>query len=237
MKVSRVVFFFMIAALATWETSAYASTINFAPTDQTTYCTDAGGCSTWPEQLFFAKGRSGAVNTFEYALGQNTNASQATGQYTYTSGVAVPFEIVFTPTAISMTYGNTGPITWNFSPPPGFGIEDLYMRIAASQSGWSMALDNVVLNGSDVTWNSAASVTSPSPTGSQYYHASLGGPLYNFTLTGDAILTYSGPFSSGGEQASFAFYGLNSVPTPEPVSCLLTGTGLLGLGYLLRKRH
>lgn len=182
---------------------------------------------------FVGEGRIGSNSvggaTFEYDLGKSTSAPGAQGELAWGNGTSHAFSLTFDGATanFSIQGGNANPLTYS-----GFAFTDDFNALVFRLGAYDGTIDltDLVLNGT--------SLGSLSKAGGVNYWAATDSFGSGFTLTGTAALSWTGstPRNSG---LSFQFKGMNAPvnDVPEPASMAIFATGLLGLGWMARRRR
>jgi hypothetical protein len=138
-----------------------------------------------PAINFVAEGRigdRGGAATFELDLGQSTAAPATQAQYPWVSGQVEPFTLTYD-TGTGLVTFQLGGRTLIYAPTATF--TDIYIRTRATQTGTSVVVNNLVLDGCAVPDQSSAT-----GNGLDYLHLSGGTLGDGFVLTGDATMTW-----------------------------------------------
>jgi len=158
---------------------------------------------------FVAEGRIGdrsGAATFELDLGQDTGAPAVTAQYGWVSAQVEPFSVVYD--------NNTGTVTFslggrNLVFAPAGTFTDIFVRTRAVNLDSDVRVDNLFLDGAPVNNQSAAA-------GDGVDILRIQGGMLNdgFTLTGNAILTWTGSAPTQSRLAFQVKVGTPGPPTP-----------------------
>jgi hypothetical protein len=151
------------------------------------FASDAAFHAVQPEAgiQFVAEGRIGdrsGAATFELDLGATTAAPATTAQYGWVNGQAEPFTLSFNSGTGVVTF-QLGGKTLNYT--PGGTFTDIYVRTRATQSGTSLVVDDLDLDGCPIADNSTA-------VGDGIDYLRIAGGTLNdgFVLTGIATLSW-----------------------------------------------
>ena len=150
------------------------------------------------DTIFVAEGRigdRGGAATFELDLGQSTAAPAVTRQYAWQNGFVEPFSLVYDIATGNVTFSLGGQTLVYHTPFINFG--DIFVRTRAVYAGTSVVVSDLVLDGESV--GSASSATGP---GLDIVWISGGTLMDGFTLTGSAVLSWTGTPPS---QSNLAF--------------------------------
>lgn len=140
------------------------------------------------DTMFVSEGRIGDLGgaaTFELDLGQDTGAPFVTAQYDWQSGVTEPFSISYD-AGTSMVTFILGGVTLTYTT-PWFDFDQVFVRTRAVNEGSSVTVSDIVIDGESVMDQSQA-------TGNGLDNLWIQGAILNdgFTLTGNAVLTWTG---------------------------------------------
>ena len=150
--------------------------------------TDAEMLSYIQNIAIVAEGRigdRGGAATFELDLGDNTGSPATTAQYAWQSGVVEPFTLGYDKVTNVATFTLGGRVL-TYSPAVSF--REFFVRTRAVDSGASVRVYDLVLNGQGVGDLSAAN----GPDGLDILAVSGVDLSQGFTLTGVAVLTWTG---------------------------------------------
>ena len=137
---------------------------------------------------FVAEGRigdRGGVATFELDLGDNTGNPATTAQYNWQTGVVEPFTVSYNNVTNVVTF-TLGGKTLTYSPAVGF--REFFVRTRAVDVNTSVRVYDLVLNAQNLGDLSSAT----GPDGLDILAVSGVDLFQGFTLTGVAVLTWSG---------------------------------------------
>jgi hypothetical protein len=140
------------------------------------------------DTLFVSEGRigdRGGMATFELDLGGDTGDPATTAQYNWQSGVVEPFTVTYDSGTSEVTF-SLGGITLYYTT-PWFDFDQVFIRTRAVDEGTFVTVDNIVIEGESVGAQSHAD-------GSGLDILWIKGASLNdgFTMTGDAVLFWSG---------------------------------------------
>lgn len=150
--------------------------------------TDAEMLEFLSDTLFVAEGRIGDLGgaaTFELDLGQNSGAPGSTAQYDWQNGVPEPFTIAYDNLTGEVTFA-LGGVFLSYTT-PYFDFDQIFVRTRATETGTSIVVDGLVIDGTAIDDHSSA-------VGSGLdilwiREASLNN---GFVLTGTATLAWTG---------------------------------------------
>lgn len=192
-----------------------------------------------PNLAFVAEGRIGnnAMNgTHELNFhGTNENNPTATSDqadYVWTSGLPTVFKLMYDATTRNISYqvGNTvlNSIANNNV------VSDIFIRARATVSESSIAIANLVFNGTPLSQSLAIAGTSNWSDSMEYLRIS--GVTDSFTLEGTSIMSWGNTRPSNSNLAYQIKVG-NAEAVPEPLSVLGLGLGASGLAFLKKRRQ
>jgi hypothetical protein len=150
--------------------------------------TDAELVAMLSDTMFVAEGRIGDLGgaaTFELDLGQDTGAPFVTAQYAWQSGVVEPFSITYDAGTSLVTF-TLGGVTLEYHT-PWFDFDQVFVRTRAVNTGSSVTVSDIVIDGESVMDQSQA-------VGNGLDNLWIQGAILNdgFTLTGNAVLSWTG---------------------------------------------
>jgi hypothetical protein len=150
--------------------------------------TDAELVSMLSDTMFVAEGRigdRGGAATFELDVGQDTGAPGTTAQYDWQSGVVEPFTVSFDAGTGLVTFMLGGQTLYYTT--PWFDFDSVFIRTRAVNEGTSVTISDIVIDGETVMDQSHA-------VGTGLDILWIKGAILNdgFTLTGNAVLTWTG---------------------------------------------
>ncbi|MBM3308319.1 MAG: hypothetical protein FJY74_08335 [Candidatus Eisenbacteria bacterium] len=166
----------------------------------TQHLTDQQMLALMPESelSFTAEGRigdRGGVATFELDIGRLTSSPSQTAQHNWQSGRTEPLTVAYDAFLNTASF-TLGGVTLTYQPDRYFN--EIFVRARAGQSGSSLAVSNLVLEGLPV--GDVSQATGPSAT--DVLRIS-GANLYDgFSLTGTAVLSWQDPAPT---QSNLAF--------------------------------
>lgn len=196
-----------------------------------TYDSDAVFSNLGFAETFVAEGRigdQGGAATFERKLWENTSTPGNEGQYTWPNGTPVDFTLSYDQGTNEVTFDVDGQVlTYN----PGGIFEAIFIRTRATQTGTSILLDDLYLDGSALGVSSEA-------IGDGREIVGVGGSdlMDGFTLTGQSTMIWpQGNAPSNSHLAYQIKVGTVETDIPEPASMSLLSLG--GLALLKRRKR
>ncbi len=217
--------------------------------------TDAQVISTF-KNTFTAEGRVDSniisVGNFQLDLGASTANPQNKTNYSWQSGVAVPFTLDYNSLTKNVTFtvgtgGNQKILSYiNTSSVP---ITDIDLRTVATNTALPngstiLTPTSLIVNGANVTI--PIGLNSTANASSQASNLDIGAltPNPSFTLTGNSVFTFTGApplLSDESFQISAGNFQIvvsnpTAVPEPVPMSLMSIGVGVLAL-YTLRRKQ
>lgn len=164
---------------------------------------------------FVAEGRigdRGGAATFEMDLGPDTGAPAAAAQYDWPNGIAVPFSVEYQPSGplVIFTLGSQ-----QLTYVPDVGLGEIFFRTRATETGTSILLDQLALNGDAICGNSQAT-----GDGLDILRLADQNLLLPWTLTGQATLVWTGTPPS---QSRLAFQIKVAAPASTPAEAASWG--------------
>lgn len=163
-----------------------------------------------------------ASGTWERAIWEfgGVGTPKATGGFTWTSGISVPFSMSFDGSStVSFTVGGQT-LTWNSV---AGSFTDIFLRTRSARSDTGIELSNLTLTGVGAL---GIDLMSSGANNVDYLRISNTSAFGAVTISGDATLTWSGSPPTG---SSLAFQvKFTNVPTPAG-GTLLVLAGALGI--------
>lgn len=193
-----------------------------------------------PNLAFVAEGRIGnntGGGTHELNFhGINENNPTATlgneAHFTWESGVSTVFKLMYDATTRNISYqvGNTvlNSIANNNA------VSDIFIRARATVSDTSIAIANLVFNGTSLSQSLAIGGTSNWSDSMEYLRIS--GVTDSFTLEGTSLMSWGNTLPTNSNLAYQIKVG-NAEAVPEPLSILGLGLGASGLALMKKRRH
>lgn len=190
-----------------------------------------------PNLAFVAEGRIGnnAMNgTHELNFHGINDPTATSGQadYVWTNGASTVFKLMYDATTRNISYqvGNTilNSIANNKV------VSDIFIRVRATVSESSIAIANLVFNGTPISQSLAIAGTSNWSDSMEYLRIS--GFTDSFTLEGTSLMSWGNTRPTNSNLAYQIKVG-NAEPVPEPLSILGLGFGASGLAFLKKRRQ
>ena len=166
-------------------------------------------------------------NVFELGLGYTISEPASTRQFGWNNAETETFWLNFDADNKKITY-SLGGETMKYMASESFGFSDLFIRAHASNENESF-LSNLMINGSNI--GSAYS----NGGGADVLHVNGLDFSRSFSLTGNAMLTWQGPFNP--QDAGFSLQFIQAVPEPAEALMLLAGIAVIGTFSRLRRNH
>lgn len=166
-------------------------------------------------------------NAFELGLGYTISEPASTRQFDWNNAETETFWLNFDADNNKITY-SLGGETMKYMASESFGFSDLFIRAHASNENESF-LSNLMINGSSI--GSAYS----NGGGVDVLHVNGLDFSRNFSLTGNAMLAWQGPFNP--QDAGFSLQFIQAVPEPAEALMLLAGIAVIGMFSRLRRNH
>lgn len=166
-------------------------------------------------------------NAFELGLGYTITEPASTRQFAWNNAETETFWLNFDADNKKITY-SLGGETMKYMASESFGFSDLLIRAHASNENESF-LSNLMINGSNI--GSAYS----NGGGADVLHVDGLDFSRSFSLTGNAMLAWQGPFNP--QDAGFSLQFIQAVPEPAEALMLLAGIAVIGTFSRLRRNH
>jgi len=192
-----------------------------------------------PKLAFVAEGRIGnnAMNgthelNFHGTNLANPTATSAEANNVWTSGLPTVFKLMYDATTRNISYqvGNT--ILQSIA--NNNLVSDIFIRTRATVSESSIAIANLVFNGTSISQSLAIAGTSNWSDSMEYLRIS--DVTDSFTLEGTSIMSWGNNLPTNSNLAYQIKVG-NAEAVPEPLSMLGLGFGASGLAFLKKRRQ
>lgn len=192
-----------------------------------------------PNLAFVAEGRIGnnAPNVthelnFHGTNENNPTATSAQADYIWTSGLPTVFKLMYDATTRNISY-QVGDTVLNSIANNNL-VSDIFIRARATVSGSSIAIANLVFNGTSISQSLAIAGTSNWSDSMEYLRIS--GFTDSFTLEGTSLMSWGNTRPTNSHLAYQIKVG-NAEAVPEPLSILGLGLGASGLAFLKKRRQ
>ncbi|AFY82792.1 choice-of-anchor W domain-containing protein [Oscillatoria acuminata] len=190
-----------------------------------------------PNLAFVAEGRIGnnapdVTHELNFHGINDPTATSGQADYVWTNGVSTVFKLMYDATTRNISY-QVGDTILNSIANENL-VSDIFIRVRATVSESSIAIANLVFNGTPISQSLAIAGTSNWSESMEYLRIS--GFTDSFSLEGTSLMSWGNTLPKNSNLAYQIKVG-NAEAVPEPLSILGLGLGASGLAFMKKRRQ